>query len=245
VRMMNVKIMKKSSVIITVILTSTLIAAAPNAEAGTVTIPGVSGGSFTVNKVTSLKEARYRSTIRQQYDFSCGSAALATLLTYHYQDTVTEPEVFKWMYDNGDQAKIQKEGFSLLDMKNYLAANGYQADGYYAPLDKLADAGIPAIVLVNVKGYMHFVVIKGVTDNKVLVGDPSAGVRIIPRTEFEKTWNGLVFIIRNKNVLTQNNFNRMAEWRGVRGRAPLGVALRNTDLASITMLLPGPGGAGP
>jgi predicted double-glycine peptidase len=242
---MNVTIMKKLSVIKTVILTLALIAAAPNADAGTVTIPGVSGGTFNVNKVTSLKEARYRSTIRQQYDFSCGSAALATLLTYHYQDTVTEPDVFKWMYDNGDQAKIQREGFSLLDMKNYLEAHGYTADGYYVPLDKLAEAGVPAIVLINVKGYMHFVVVKGVTDNKILLGDPSAGTRIMPRDEFEKTWNGLVFIIRNKNILTKNNFNRMNEWRGVRGRAPLGEALRNTDLATITMLLPGPGGAGP
>jgi predicted double-glycine peptidase len=226
-------------------LSLTLIGAAPEAEAGTVTIPGVSGGSFTVNKVTSLKEARYRSTVRQQYDFSCGSAALATLLTYHYQDTVTEPEVFKWMYDNGNQEKIQREGFSLLDMKNYLEAHGYQADGYYVSLDKLAEAGVPAIVLINVKSYMHFVVVKGVTDQKVLLGDPSAGIRIMPRTDFEKTWNGLVFIIRNKNILTKNNFNSMEEWRGYRGKAPLGVALRNTDLASITMLLPGPGGAGP
>jgi predicted double-glycine peptidase len=104
---------------------------------------------------------------------------------------------------------------------------------------------VPAIVLINMKGYRHFVVVKGVTDKRVLVGDPSAGVKIIPRDEFEKQWNGLIFIIRNKNILTENNFNRMAEWRGVRERAPLGVALRSTDLANITMLLPGQGGAGP
>jgi predicted double-glycine peptidase len=227
------------------IWTLTLVASVVFADAGTVTLPGVSGGTFTVNKVTSLKEARYRSTIHQQYDFSCGSAALATLLTYHYQDTVTEPEVFKWMYDHGNQEKIRREGFSLLDMKNYLEAHGYTADGYYASLDKLAEAGVPAITLINIKNYRHFVVVKGVTDKKVLVGDPSAGVKIMPRDEFEQMWNGLVFIIRNKNILSEDNFNRMAEWRGVKGKAPLGTALITTDLANITMLLPGPGGAGP
>jgi predicted double-glycine peptidase len=235
----------KSSLLIEFILTLTLATAALQAGAGTVVVPGVSGGNFTVGKVTSLKEARYLSTVHQRYDFSCGSAALATLLTYHYQDTVSEQEVILWMYKQGDRAKIRKEGFSMLDMKHYLEANGYRADGFYVTLDQLAEAGVPAIVLVNIKGYNHFVVVKGVTDKRVLVGDPSAGIRIVPRDEFVKMWNGLVFIIRNRNILTQNNFNRMEEWRHVREKAPLGLALRDSALANITMLMPGPGGIGP
>lgn len=229
----------------TMILSFAFTAAASYARAGTVVVPGVSGGNFNVGKVTSLKEARYLTTIRQQYDFSCGSAAMATLLTYHYQDSVSEQEVFLWMYNHGNKPKIRQEGFSMLDMKNYLEANGYHADGYYVSLDQLAEIGVPAIVLINIKGYMHFVVVKGVTENKVLVGDPSTGTRIMPREEFEKMWNGLVFIIRNRSILTQNNFNRTEEWRQVRGKAPLGLALKDSALANITMLMPGPGGAGP
>ncbi len=34
--------------------------------------------------VVSVKEARFTTTQRQQFDFSCGSAAVATLLTHHY-----------------------------------------------------------------------------------------------------------------------------------------------------------------
>ncbi len=237
--------MKSYPAIGAVIFVLALTAAVSLAEAGTVVVPGVSGGSFTVGKVTSLKEARYLSTIHQQYDFSCGSAALATLLTFHYEDTVTEQEVFIWMYKHGNQAKIRREGFSLLDMKRYLEANGYHADGFYVSLDQLAVSDVPAIVLINIKGYNHFVVVKGVTGKKVLVGDPSAGTRVIPREEFEKMWNGLVFIIRNKNILTKNNFNRMEEWRRVKAKAPTGLALRDSALANITMLMPGPGGIGP
>jgi len=148
------------------------------------------------------------------------------------------------MYKHGDQAKIRREGFSLLDMKRYLEANGYNADGFYVSLDQLAVAEAPAIVLINTKGYNHFVVVKGVTDKNVLVGDPSLGTRIIPREEFEKMWNGLVFIIRNKNILTTNNFNRMEEWRRVKEKAPLGLALRDSALANTTMLMSGPGGVG-
>src|ERR1700687_4649214 len=43
------------------------------AEAGYVVVPGASSGSFNV-KVTSMKEAHFRTTVRQQYGFSCGSA---------------------------------------------------------------------------------------------------------------------------------------------------------------------------
>jgi predicted double-glycine peptidase len=204
----------------------------------------VSGGSYTIGKVTSLKEARYLSTVHQRYDFSCGSAALATLLSFHYEDKVTEQEVFLWMYRHGDKEKIRREGFSMLDMKRYLKSNGYSADGFFMALDQLAELGVPAIVLVNIKGYNHFVVVKGVTDKRVLLGDPSSGVRIVPRDEFTRMWNGLVFIIRNRSILTQNNFNRMEEWKRVTERAPLGLALRDTALANITMLMPGPGGIG-
>ncbi|MDV7389798.1 hypothetical protein RZS08_00535, partial [Arthrospira platensis SPKY1] len=41
------------------------------------------GGAVSVPTV-SLKGARFIATLRQQYDFSCGSAAVATLLTHHY-----------------------------------------------------------------------------------------------------------------------------------------------------------------
>ena len=79
--------------------------------------------------VTSLK-ARNLTTLQQQFDFSCGSAALATLLTHHYDFPVNEQAVFAAMFQHGDQAKIRREGFSLLDMKNFLAARGFQADGF-------------------------------------------------------------------------------------------------------------------
>ena len=55
-------------------------------------------------------------------------------------DPTPEQTAFKYMYERGDQAKIAQVGFSLLDMKNYLQQQGYEADGYKAPLETLADA---------------------------------------------------------------------------------------------------------
>ena len=206
-------------------------------QAGYVSVPGTSGSAFSV-KVMSLKEARFRTTVKQQHDFSCGSAALATLLTYHYDDVVSEEDVFKAMFDAGNQEKIQREGFSLLDMKIYLENNGYKAAGYKLSLDKLAEIGVPAIVLINMNGYKHFVVLKGVSKQEILVGDPATGSRTIPRADFESMWNGLVFVLLNKKNVAQNSFNREQEWH-VKVKAPKGVALSQSDLASVTTLFQG------
>lgn len=66
-------------------------------------VAGGQGAMYTVH-LTSLKEARYRSTLHQKYDFSCGSAAVATLLTYQYGYPVNEQVAFEQMYTHGDQA---------------------------------------------------------------------------------------------------------------------------------------------
>ncbi|CAG0977801.1 partial Lactococcin-G-processing and transport ATP-binding protein LagD, partial [Anaerolineae bacterium] len=178
------------------------------------------------------------TVIKQQYDFSCGSAALATLLAYHYEDKVSEQDVFKDMFDKGNQEKIRREGFSLLDIKNYLIARGYRADGFRTSLDKLGSIGVPAIVLINHNGYRHFVVVKGMSEREVLLGDPAAGLKRMARADFEPMWNGILFLIRNKKDVAQSTFNRSGEW-STHGKAPLGMAMANSDLARVTFLLPG------
>ena len=51
-----------------------------------------STGAFNV-PVRSMQELKFTETVRQGFDFSCGSAALATLLTYHYdRDQEASPD---------------------------------------------------------------------------------------------------------------------------------------------------------
>ena len=212
-------------------------------SAGVIRVIDSGGGLLTAN-VTSLKELRFKHTVKQEHDFSCGSAALATLLTYHYDDPVTEEQVFNAMFEKGNKEKIQREGFSLLDMKRYLEANGYHADGYITHLDKVANVGLPVIVLINNGGYLHFVVVKGIDNEQVLVGDPAIGARIIPRPEFDAMWNKLVFVIHDKKQLALNEFNKPADWK-VREKSPLGAALSRESLGSFSLFLPPPLGVTP
>jgi len=191
------------------------------------------GGASFVVPVTSLKEARFRSTVRQQYDFSCGSAALATLLSYHYDFPVTEQDIFREMFLRGDQARIRREGFSLLDMKRYLAARGFTADGFEQPLEQLAQAGLPAIVLVAENGYRHFVVLKGLQGGRVLLGDPAGGTRAISRQGFEAIWqNRLLFVIHSRPG--KPRFNDTADWR-VAPQALLADGILRDSLRDVTL----------
>jgi predicted double-glycine peptidase len=205
---------------------------APCARAGSVDLPFQIGGAYSV-PTTSIREARFSAMVRQQYDFSCGSAALSTLLTYHYRFPVNEQTVFEEMFAQGEQEKIKKEGFSMLDMKRYLEAHGYEADGFEAPLEKLNSAGIPAIVLINDHGYNHFVVVKGIRDSRVLIGDPSGGTRVMPQKAFESIWtNQVLFVISNRQDIA--GFNLPSDWR-VSVRAPLGNGVDRQGLGQLVI----------
>ena len=163
--------------------------------------------------IMTWRDIPFRSVVRQQYDYSCGSAALATLLKYHYGRPTSESDAFSWMWKTGDQLAIQKVGFSMLDMRAYLKAIGYKADGFRINLDQLERMQTPAIVLLTIGQYKHFVVIKGINAEKVLVGDPALGLLIINRPVFEKLWNGIVFVIREAPDLRQKpRFNDQSEW---------------------------------
>ncbi|MBS0315892.1 MAG: C39 family peptidase [Proteobacteria bacterium] len=196
-------------------------------------------GSNVAMPVVSIKHARVATTLQQQYDFSCGSAALATLLTYQYDYPVTERAVFDEMFAYGDKAKIEREGFSLLDMKRYLADHGFDADGFNQPLNKLLEARLPAIVLINQHGYHHFVVIKGLDAQRVLIGDPASGTRAMARSEFEKIWEGhLLFVIHNR--MDKARFNLAIDWHAA-PRGPLDMGVNRTGLTGGGLTKLGPG----
>ena len=191
-------------------------------------------GEFKVH-VVSMREARFQTIILQKYDYSCGSAALASLLTYHYDRPTDEETVFKAMFSTGDQEKIQQEGFSLLDMKVHLARQGLVADGYKMTLDRLAKLGVPVITLINTGGYRHFVIIKGIREDDVVIGDPAQGVIVVPKAKFEPAWSGVVLVIRNEASRGKEHFNLAQDWR-VRQKAPFGTALTRDSLANFTLL---------
>lgn len=183
------------------------------ARAGSVVLDeSVTGGNNLQLSVVSFKELKFRRTLKQEADFSCGSAALATLLTYHYNHPVAERSILTDMISHGNPAVIQARGFSMLDMKEYLERQGIQSGGFRLSVEKIATVRVPGIVLINHNGYNHFAVLDGLSDGRVLLADPSLGTRAMDLATFRKEWNGILFLILNGADDAQKGFNRRDEW---------------------------------
>jgi predicted double-glycine peptidase len=211
-------------------------------------IPTASGGiaSFSTTASTedylvpvrSMAETKFNTVVRQRYDFSCGSAALATLLRYHYDRGVDEEATFRGMWANGERDQIRRLGFSLLDMKRYLAAIGLPSDGFKVSLDQIAKARVPGIALISVGNYRHFVVVKGMNPWQILVGDPATGLRTMSRAEFLKSWNGIYFVINGETDRGRAHFNTPFQWAQYPRIAPSAVFLRPVDQQALALTAP-------
>ena len=136
---------------------------------------------------------RHERVVLQEWDLSCGAAALATILNYQYGDPVPERDIAKALIgrdkylENPSLVKAQ-QGFSLLDLKKYVDARGYRGIGYgKLELDDLIERA-PAIVPVDFNGYNHFVVFRGMRGDRVLLADPAWGNRTLTLDEFEAAW---------------------------------------------------------
>ncbi len=143
--------------------------------------------------VKSLLEMRRENVVVQDFDLSCGAAALATLLTYQHGDPVSEREVARGLirreeYLANPELVQMRQGFSLLDLKRYVDQRGYEGVGYgrlaFTDLIDLA----PIMVPVSFTGYSHFVVFRGVVGNRVVLADPAWGNRTMPVAAFEDAW---------------------------------------------------------
>ena len=143
--------------------------------------------------VTSLVEIRQRNVTTQEWDLSCGAAALATILNYQHGDPVSEKEIASGLINREEYLANPllvraRQGFSLLDLKRYVDDRGYEGVGYgRLTLDYLIERA-PIMVPVNFNGYNHFVVFRGVRGNRVLLADPAFGNRTMLIEKFEDGW---------------------------------------------------------
>ena len=63
------------------------------AQAATLGFPALPGGGLVYKQVQSIRERRFADLVEQKTDFSCGAAALATILEKAYGAPLDEPYV--------------------------------------------------------------------------------------------------------------------------------------------------------
>jgi predicted double-glycine peptidase len=136
---------------------------------------------------------RHDRVVIQEWDISCGAAALATVLNYQHGDPVSEREIARGLIQRDeyieDPSLVRaRQGFSLLDLKRFVDQRGYEGIGYgNLEFQDLLDLA-PLIVPVDLNGYSHFVVFRGMRGNRVLLADPAFGNRTMLADKFEPAW---------------------------------------------------------
>jgi hypothetical protein len=140
-----------------------------------------------------MLEIRQQNTVIQKWDISCGAAVLATILKYQHGLNVDERDVALGLISRDDYianpgiVKI-REGFSLLDMQRYAGTLGLEGVGLAEVTFEDLIANAPIVTTIDRDGYRHFVVVRGISGNRVLLIDPNFGNATMPREDFEKIW---------------------------------------------------------
>lgn len=195
--------------LVTLLISATVLVtvSAPARASGptTVAVGNVVPGLPAVRKqITTWRDMRYQHMVRQEKDYTCGAAALATILQQVFGHAVSEREIIEDMLRNTDERLARERGFSMLDMKNYVERNGLRAHGYRVDADRLQTLKIPVIALQNARGYAHFVVIKRVHAGMVYIADPALGHRQMRLDEFAAGWNGIVLAVVGDGLRPHN-----------------------------------------
>jgi len=154
--------------------------------------------------VKPSSELEFKNIVKQEFDYSCGSAALATILNHYLGEKFTEQQVIQGLMAYGDAEKIQqRRAFSLLDMKRFVEVLGYTGAGYKAELEDLRSLNKPAIVPLELLGYKHFVVYRGIYGNHIFFADPYRGNTSYTIDQFLGMWNqNIVFVVSSEAVRT-------------------------------------------
>ncbi|MGB3134213.1 MAG: C39 family peptidase [Candidatus Macondimonas sp.] len=219
------------------------------ARSGQVDVPilGPNGPAREHIGITSWSALKDEGVVRQQYDFSCGSASLTTVLQEYIGLKVSEPDAMNGMLRYGETQKIvERRGFSLLDMKRYTAQLGYRSAGFKAEFSDLTTLEHPGIVPIKYAGFDHFVVLKSIHAGHVLIADPALGNFTMTVSQFQKFWSPqVVFIVYPKTgeekntglALSDNDLSFIGEDR-IRRTALLEIpsfwsALQSTNFRSV------------
>ncbi len=134
--------------------------------------------------IRTWKDLRDSNIEKQDEDFSCGSASVATILRSFYGQAVYEKDILDEVIKAGDDGTA-----SFADLEQAVKRFGFKAVGLTLDFEKLKSIKIPAIVYLRYRDKDHFSVIRGVNEHGLVwLGDPSWGNRTFSASRFKSMW---------------------------------------------------------
>lgn len=134
--------------------------------------------------VKSWKALRDAGIVKQDYDYSCGAASIATLINRQYGLAYGEKEILELL--SKEAQETWKASFA--DMQKIMPSLGFRAEGYAVSFEQLLQLRAPVIVYLRYRNNDHFSVLYGIDGETVLLADPSLGHVSLSRTQFLDAW---------------------------------------------------------
>ena len=142
-----------------------------------------------------------KTKIRQHYKYDCGAACLASVAAYYgVQFSLAHTRIL---------CGCTPDGISLQGILDAASSLGFEANCYKSKekhIHTLGEFTLPAIAHIkDHQGYLHFVVIYGISRKHVKVMDPAEGdMKKIPAEEFCNMWSGYIIRIVPSANLTSD-----------------------------------------
>jgi predicted double-glycine peptidase len=146
-----------------------------------------------------------QNIVMQKFDYSCGAAALSTLMQSYFKDTITEKYILEDIVkhlDKKDFGDRKEKGLSLLDLQEFAQRHGYQAMGVKLKFSALPKLRGPVLVYLETSESKHFAILRGVQEDRVFLADPSRGNIRLSVFEFAKEWPGIALVLGKKGFGT-------------------------------------------
>lgn len=172
--------------------------------------------SASPHEPASMLELRSAGCVRQMGEYSCGAAALATLMNM-FGDPVTEQQILESIYSRESlvrkvdekESTVVLRALNLEDLETASRERGFKALSLQADSGEAAVQAIqtlqPAIARLSLhKEYLHFVVIRAIQNEWVSISDPAYGNFKIPLKQFYANWQAgerYIFTIGKKPFL--------------------------------------------
>jgi len=157
------------------------------------------GADETTNfKAIPFSVSKLKGTVLQEYELSCGAAALATMM-HLYGEKISEKDVL-------DKASTT-DMLSFAQMANISKEFGFNASGYKIDTEIFESLQVPVIARIdNRENYAHFVVVMNHSGDFVSILDPSFGHYVQSKKEFLKWWNeeayGYILVVMPEKIAT-------------------------------------------
>ncbi len=151
---------------------------------------------------TPYRTLRHAEVVVQTDWFTCGAAAVATLLRVYYgRGEVGEKEVLALALRamGLGEEEARPKGLTALALLRAMEALGLPGRGFRVSLEGLRDyfarGGLP-LILHTTRPEPHYVVGVGMVGDQVVLDDPSWGRRLLPLQEFipHKGFSGAVLV---------------------------------------------------